>query len=89
LIDHPEIYEKKPEVRTKVAKELVKFCLGSIEKEVTKVGCILNNQQKQDLTELLVLYKSNFIFCPEDMLGINYELASHWLSVDLSFPPIR
>jgi hypothetical protein len=57
LIDHPETYEEKPKVRTEVAEELVKVCLGSIEKEVTKVGCTLNKQQKQDLMELLVLYK--------------------------------
>jgi hypothetical protein len=44
LIDRPETYEEKPEVRIEAAEELVEVCLGPREKEATKVGCTLNNQ---------------------------------------------
>jgi hypothetical protein len=54
LVDHPETYGEKPEVRIEVAEELVEVCLGSTGKEVTRVGCTLDGQQKHALTELLV-----------------------------------
>jgi len=88
LIDRPETYEEKPKVRIEVVEELVKVCLGPREKEVTKVGCTLNSQQKQDLTELLVSHRGNFAFYPEDIPGISSEIASHRLSVNPSFPSV-
>lgn len=44
LVNYPEIYNEKPEVRTKVAEELVEVCLGPTEKEVTRMGCTLDGQ---------------------------------------------
>ena len=46
LVDYPETYGEKPEVRTEVAKELVEVCLGPTEKEVTKIGCTLGRSTK-------------------------------------------
>jgi len=89
LIDCPETYGEKPEVKTEVAEELVEVYLGPTEKKVTRVGCTLNSQQKHDLTELLVSQRSNFAFHPENMPGINPEIASYRLNVDPSFPLVR
>jgi hypothetical protein len=89
LINRLQAYEEKPEVIIEAAEELVEVRLGSTNKEVTRVGCTLNSQQKHDLTELLVSQKSNFAFHPEDLPGINPEIASHRLNIDPSFPPIR
>jgi len=88
LVDYPEIYGEKPEVRTEVAEELVEVCLGPTEKEVIRMGCTLDGQQKHAITELLVSQRSNFAFNPEDMLGISPELASYRLSIDPSFLPV-
>jgi hypothetical protein len=60
--------------------------LGPREKEVTKVGYTLNNQQKQHLTELLVSHRGNFAFRSKDVPGISSKIASHRLSVNPSFP---
>jgi hypothetical protein len=54
LIDRPETYIEKPEVKTEVVKEIVEVSLGPTEKKLTRVGCTLNSQHKHDLTELLV-----------------------------------
>lgn len=75
LIDHLKTYGEKPKVRTEVAEELVEVCLGHAEKEVIKVGCTLDRQQKYALIELLVSRKSNFALCPKDMPGINPEIT--------------
>jgi hypothetical protein len=44
LIDCPEAYKEKPEVRIEASKELVEVPLSSTNKEVTKVGCTLNSK---------------------------------------------
>lgn len=62
--------------------------LGSYDK-IIKVGKALLTGLKHQLTDFLLGNANVFVWCPIDMLGIDWLVIMHQLSVDPHFKPVQ
>ena len=54
-----------------------------------KISLTLNEQERKDLIELLIEFQEVFAWSYEDMLGIDPEIAQHYIDTHSHMVPIK